>query len=71
MLIHDKKKAMGMIMSKMDGGGKDLPAEHGEHDNEELTVLASHVRAALQSGDDARLAEALMTFYQNCDQDEE
>lgn len=67
MLMHDKKKAIGMIMGKMSPDGKDLPMDEGP--NEELSVLAGHVRSALESKDDGALADALTTFYQACDKD--
>lgn len=64
-MIFDKKKAVSVILSKMDKDGRHSEAkvapESGEHN--EYTSFAEDMIAAMKDGSVQRLAAALKSFH--------
>ncbi len=64
-MIFDKKKAMSVILSKMDKDGRhsesEVAPESGEHN--EYTSLAEDMISAMKDGSVQKLASSLKAFH--------
>jgi hypothetical protein len=73
MIIPQKKKAIGVILSKMHGPDQEVKEEHSmnEHD-EALKVIASELMHAIESKSAMGVVDALKAFWSEIEElDEE
>ena len=73
MIIPQKKKAIGVILSKMDGHDQEVKEEHSmdEHD-EALKVIASELMHAIEQKSAMGVVDALKAFWSEIEElDEE
>lgn len=72
-MIFDKKKAVSVILSKMDKNGRtsetEVKPESGEHN--EYTSHAEDMIAAMKEGSVQRMASALKSFHSMIESDDE
>lgn len=66
MIIPDKKKAIGLIVSKFDGKGnmEDVNSEESGHDDA-MKAISEEILEAIKNGSAQDLMMALQAFHQN------
>lgn len=68
MIIPDRKKAIGLIISRFDGKGNmedSIDIDEGDGKNDAMKAIAEEILQAIQNGSVDDLMMALTAFHQN------